>query len=38
MFPVSVSGIQFSTQDNATAVKTATAEFAFTNYQISRQI
>jgi hypothetical protein len=38
MFPISLSGIDFSVMDAATAVKTATASFGFTNYQVSRQV
>jgi len=38
MFPVSLSSIDFSVTDAATTVKTATASFAFTNYQVSRAV
>ena len=38
MFPITLSGINLSVKDDAQVIKTATAEFKFTNYQISRQI
>jgi hypothetical protein len=38
MFPTSLSSIEMSTKDDASIIITATAEFAFTNYNISRQV
>lgn len=38
LFPVSLTGISLSVKDDATVIKTATAEFKFTNYKISRQV
>ena len=38
MFPISLTGIPLSVKDTPTDVKTATAEFGFTNWDINRQV
>jgi hypothetical protein len=38
MFPINLSGIQFSTRVDAATIITARATFGFTNYDINRQV
>ena len=38
VFPVSLTGIDFNVQADATQIITATGEFAFTNYDVNRQV
>lgn len=38
MFPISLTGIEFSTEVDASTIITATAQFGYTNYDINRQI
>jgi len=38
VFPVTLSGLQLSTQEDATTIITATAEFGFTSMDVNRQV